>query len=101
MVDSKLIILLRGLIPVELRYFKEYIHSPYFNKNKRLCRLVDILYSTAPDFNHESLAKEHLFAKLFPGEPYKDQKLRDLISHTVQFLEDFLAIENYRKQSGL
>jgi len=59
MKNTKLILLLKTLRTREKTRFKEYIHSPFFNKNKKIIRLLELILVHAPDYNHDDLLRQN------------------------------------------
>lgn len=94
---SKAIEILRTFTTEELKRFKDFLNSPFHNRNKKVIRLFDFIRKSAPSFNAPSLAKEKVFAKLFPGKPYNDLVMRILISDLIQLSEEFLAYNGWKK----
>ena len=89
MQNSQLIKLLKTFTPTEINKFREFITSPYFNKNKNVIKLYEILKKAYPDF--EKLTKENLYSKIFPGKKYKDNNLRVLIHHLYENAKNFIT----------
>ncbi|MBL7129639.1 MAG: hypothetical protein ISS16_11735 [Ignavibacteria bacterium] len=106
MKDSQLIKLLKTFTPKEIKKFSEFISSPYFNKNKNVIKLYEILRKDYPDF--DKLSKEHVFEKIFPGKDYKDNNLRILIHQLYENAKEYIThkrftdiIYNYRYKEVL
>ena len=70
MKNSQIIKLLRTFDPKEIRRFSEFISSPYFNKNKNVIKLYEVIRKAYPDFEQEKFTKENVFSKIFPGKKY-------------------------------
>ena len=68
MLKSKVIEILRTLSADELKLFREFIRSPYHNKNKNVISLFEIIRKFSPSFNDPNLTKEKVFKKIFPGK---------------------------------
>jgi hypothetical protein len=97
--DSKLIKALRGLDAWELRHLDDFVHSPFFNKHERLTALYDLLIAHAPDYASDLLQRQAIFPRLFEGEVYEEQKWKDLLSHAMKLLRNFLAHYRLRQQN--
>ncbi len=65
MLGSKLLIILTKFTKKELKKFREYTISPFFNKNERLIILLDIIIEKHPNLDHASLAKRKSTSKKF------------------------------------
>ena len=87
---SKLISLLKTLSKNEIRWFKDYIYSPYFNKEKVLMKLADHLAKYHPEYDDEGINKEKVFAFLYPGKKYNDALMRNMISDLLKLANGFL-----------
>ena len=101
MQKTKLIGLLRTLSGREFQKFREFIHSPFLNKNQKVQKLGEVLLQYSPDFRHHSLQKEHIFPEIFPGDDYDEIRLNNIISDLLQLLYEFLAYTKLREQPQL
>lgn len=106
MKSNQLIKLLKTFTPKEIKKFSEFISSPYFNTNRNVIKLFDIIKKDYPDFKQEKVTKENIFSKLFPGEKYNDNTLRLLIHYLHENAKEFITInrlkkENFRYTEGL
>ncbi|MEL6638899.1 MAG: hypothetical protein AAFW73_17430 [Bacteroidota bacterium] len=102
MKDSKLLDLLRRLNSKERRRFREYLHSPFHNKNQKLRQLSDYLYRFQPHFQHDELAKPRVFAHLFGDKAtYRDLRINNLQSDLLQLLYAFLGQQRYEQRRDL
>ena len=98
MQNSRLVSLLKTLTKGELRKFRLYVESPYFNQNPRLCTLIQLLFQASPGFSGERMSKEYVFAQLFGAEKrFEEQKLHDQMSGLVRLFDQFIAQQNYEK----
>lgn len=87
--------IIRALSPAELKGLSEYIHSPFFNKNRNVIKLFDYICKLAPDFPEEKMKKETAFRKIFGGADYNDGFMRTLIFIITKLSEDYLAYINF------
>jgi len=92
---SKVIEVLKTLSADEMKSFRSYVHSPFFNTNRNVIRLFELLKKQYPDFNPGNIEKELLFRKLYPAKKYSDIVMRILISDMLKLLEDFLAFSGF------
>jgi hypothetical protein len=95
MQGSKLIELLKKLNEKEIKRFRDYINSPYFNKNQSLSAFANIILAEYPGFPSESIRKVHIYKLIFKQEKYDEQKINDLMSYVITSLQNFLALENF------
>ncbi len=91
MIKSKAIDLIKTLKPKEFKEFGDFVRSPYFNKNPKLVLLYEVFNEYYPDFNSLKFTKELVFARLFPGEKYKDNEVRRNLSVILKLEEEYLS----------
>lgn len=104
MKKTKLITLFKKLSPSELRRFHEYVMSPFFNKNKKVQQLVNILaqaLENLPDFDSEILEKRQVFEKIYMNQQYNELQINNIISDLLQLLYGFLAQKHFAQQTLL
>lgn len=95
MYGSKLLVMAQALEARELRRFVDYVHSPYFNKHERLNAFADYLYTAITERDPTAFNRQAVYTYLFPGEPFNEQRLADLMSYLTKLLEGFLAQERF------
>lgn len=96
---SKLIILLRSFSKDELKKFRDFLQSPYFNKNTTLVKYFDLLKKDHPVFEADKVNPEKIYQKLFDGKKYNGQVMKNLTSDLNKLCKEFLKIEFYRKDN--
>ncbi|MEL6699056.1 MAG: hypothetical protein AAFP89_22615 [Bacteroidota bacterium] len=84
----KLLSLLATFSPWEMQHLKDFVRSPYFNKQARLVDLFDTLHIRHPDM--EELPKEALFEAMYPDKSFDAQLLYDGVSQLTRLIERFL-----------
>lgn len=94
MENSKLRHLLRTFTVREWKSFRDFIHSPYFNRNGEVTALFEWLAERAPLLEGTNRRAAH--AALFPGQPFDEARLNHLMSFLLKLCERFIGIE----QSG-
>jgi len=106
MKNLHLIKLLKTFTPEEIKKFSEFISSPYFNKNKNVIKLYEILKKAYPNF--DKLTKENIYSEIFPGKKYMDNNLRVLMHQLHESAKEFTTQEyfidikyNYRYKEAL
>lgn len=95
MLNSSLMDILRKLNPTELKELREYIQSPFFNKNRNVHKLFDYIVKQYPAFATEKMKKEYVYKKLFEKTRYNDGFMRTLIFLITKLAEDYLAYTNF------
>jgi len=89
--------ILKTFHPTELKKFREFLDSPYFNKRKKLLELFDIITDYYPFFTDENFSRESIYYKLYPGEKYNYGKINEGLSALYQLAVNFIrqaAFEN-------
>lgn len=97
MEKSRVIDILKTFSKEEIKSFKDFVNSPFFNRNKSVIRLFDIVRKSSPGFNSAVIRKENIYKKIFPGKTYNDIVMRILISDLLKLAEEFLAYSRYIK----
>ncbi len=101
MKNSKLVKMLGQLSKVELNHFRDFVYSPFYNKNPRVTELFRLLAAAYPRFRAEAVDRHVLHEKIFGNRPYNEQSLRYLMSDLTSLMEDFLAWEALKRQPVL
>lgn len=101
MKNSKLIDLLATFSPADLKQFREFVASPYFNKNKDLIRMIAYLEQNAPNFEALQVSKERVHAQLFPDQDFDPKQMGYLMNYLLKLGERFLAIQRYEQEEEL
>lgn len=101
MKNSKLVELLATFSATDLKRFREFVTSPYFNKNPHLLRMIEYLERAAPAFDLPKVSKEQVYAHLFPGESFDPRQMGYLMNYLLKLGERFLAIERYEQEEEL
>lgn len=97
MLKSKLIQLFSTLHKTEVNEFGRYIQCSFFNKDEKTIRLFKILKKEYPNFTSENIAKETLFAKLYPtAKHYDAKKMNAFTSKFSAHVKDYLTLKGLR-----
>ncbi len=91
MKESKLITLLKSLKTKELRELKDYVESPFFNKQEEIVCLYQFLFNQAPYFSPQKIAKEKIFSVVFPSLPFNSKQLSYVFSDLLKLAENYLV----------
>ncbi len=98
---SRILLILRQLSTKERTRFREYVFSPFFNKNKRVRSLCVYLLQFAPSFHHARLDREAVHAYLFEGDLYNVARINNVISDLLQLLYGYLSQQQFRARPAL
>lgn len=98
--DSKFYKFLKSLNNKELRKFRKYLESPYFNTNQTLLALFSAFENHLLDDKSSPLQKETVWDLIYPNESFDYDRLRKLLHLLMVFGEDFLAQMAYDDNSA-
>ncbi len=101
MKNIKLFELLETFSKEEFDNFGFFLNSPYLNSSQNAIKLFEVISEAYPDFDNEELTKESIFRKIYPNDPYKDKKIRDLFSKSLELAENYLAFRKIGEDSLL
>ncbi len=94
--EAKVFISLKKLEKSELRRFRKFVRSTYFNKHKEVIRLFD--YWDQSSERH--FQAEKVFAHLFPGQEFDAKTLHHIKNYLLEVLEKFLALEDWQQEQN-
>jgi len=94
MKNSKLLRLLNTFSNKEIRHFRKFIYSPFFNQRKDIIHFFEFLLEYTLEY-HIIPEREKLYQKVYPNEEYSDQRMRLLISYCQKHLEHFLIHQSF------
>ena len=93
MKNSKAISLLKSFSASELKEFRLFIRSPFFNREKVHEKLFMLLKKYHPAYPEDKIQKEKIYLKLFPGRKYNDGAMRNVISDFQRLEMEFLRLK--------
>lgn len=103
MENSTLIELFKTLTNKELNSFLSFAESAYFNKGKYRKEglvLLKILQKAAPVYDSSALQKEKIYKNLFPGSPFAEGKVDQVIVELNKLLRQFLSVERFMREES-
>ncbi len=80
----------------EIKAFKKFLASPYFEGSKNLVLLYDFIYKYAPTFQSNKFTKENAHARIFPNKTFVARRIDDLLRDLRKTLEHFWYIESVK-----
>lgn len=98
MYKSKIVNVLKTFSEDEIKRFSDFLASPYYNTNHTLAKFYNALKKYYPAFEGNGAAKETLYKKLFAGENYNDQVMRNLSSSLLRLAKEFIACEKFNNE---
>lgn len=94
MKDLKLVELLKTFDKTEFRKFREFVSSPYFNKNENVINLLEALLPYYPGFDNRNFTLEKIFSKIFLNKKFNYAKITNIISDLYALSERFIEQVN-------
>lgn len=91
MEKGKLIELLGSFNARDWKRFRNFVASPYFNRQPEPVQLCDWLWARAPAF--AGLEREQVWDAVFPGQPCDERRLHYLLSQLLELAERFVGYE--------
>ncbi len=95
MIHSKAIDVLKTFSKEELKQFRDFVRSPFHNKNKNLIKLFDALEKYHPGFDAEN---EKVYSNVYPENLYHHDNLKKLMSEMLRLIDNFLSIAGLKKE---
>ncbi len=95
--SSQLLCSLQALEDTDLQRFEVFIHSPYFNKDDRVKRLLAALLPAIEDAGAGMSESETgaIYARIFPGDPFDEKKLEKVADDLHRLLKRYISeLEN-------
>ena len=93
MFKSKFIDLLATFTHDEIKEFERFIDSPFFNRDKTISHSYKFFKKFYPEFNNSKFTKENFFKSLYPGKPYNDSRVRNILSDLLKHGQDYITIK--------
>ncbi|HMQ78542.1 MAG TPA: hypothetical protein PKE39_01490 [Ignavibacteria bacterium] len=83
---------IRSFSPAELKSFELFITSPYYNSNKAIIKLFELIRKYIVNPPKKTLLEEEVFGKIYPGKKYNYGIMKNLLSELFGLCEKFLAV---------
>lgn len=99
MSSVKLIRFLSQLNKTKLNRFRDFVHSPFFNKNKDIKEFVDFLVAQKKLSSIDKIEPKE-YSTIFSRPDIHKINLSHLQNKTIQLFYDFLAQEGFAKQDA-
>lgn len=99
MLRSKAVEIIKTFSPDELKEFGAFVSSGYFNTNKNLVKLYNIIAKNYSKLDSENITEEFLYAKIFPAKKYNYGIMKNLMSDLAKLTDKFLIINRNNKEA--
>lgn len=90
MKDIKLTRFLKTFSPDEIKQFRKFAASPYFNEGRNSLPLINEVIKYYPDFHQPGFSKENLYSKLYPGKEINNTAFEKQLSRAASLADKFL-----------
>ncbi len=93
MKKTKLTELLSSFSNSEVKRFKNFLISPYFNNKPQFVKLFEAISKYHPDYENEKLSEESIFSAVMPGKQYSYTLFKNMLSDLYELAKLFLSCE--------
>jgi hypothetical protein len=97
MKEIKLISLLQTFSPEEIKQFRKFAASPYFNEGRNSVPLINEVLKYYPGFNEPEFTKENIFGALYPGIKFNLTSIDKQFSRAAALADKFLLQKGLEK----
>ena len=70
--------MLKTFTPPEIKKFRDFVKSPYYNKNKNVIKLNETLQKFYPEFSPAKLTEENIYSLVFGKEKFDYFKIKNI-----------------------
>lgn len=98
--DSKLYHYLQTCSGYELRRFRVFLESPYFNQRQDVLKAWDCIRPHFFETDSPPPSEQEIFEAAYPDQAFQDGKYRHLISEICTRLERFWQVQQLERQQG-
>jgi hypothetical protein len=99
MYKSHIVEILKSFSKEELREFRNFVRSPFFNTSQSAVKLFEQLRLFYPEFNDTRLGKKIVYKDIFGKAEYNDGLLRVIISNLTKLAKEYLIFVNSRNNT--
>lgn len=89
--NTKLVQLLSTFSKPEVARFRDFVRSPFVNKNAKVVNLAEEIIYYYPEFDSEKFTERSLFKRIFPDEEFQYFKIKNILSDIYQLSVQFLT----------
>lgn len=73
-----------------MKKFRDFVMSPYYNKNKNVIRLNEVLNKYYPEFDSKRITDEKIYTAVFGKSEFEYFKIKNISSDLYNLAEEFL-----------
>lgn len=90
---SKITLLLAKLSPSDIKNFRLFLQSPYFNKKRALIKYYNVLVSAGAAIKVSKAGKHAVYRSVFKTSPFNEQVYKNLSSELYSLAKEYLSIK--------
>lgn len=79
----------------DIKKFRDYLNSPFFNKSDKLVKLYESLIVFHPEFNSKHLNEKRIFKLVNPGLDFNISTFRNLLFELSGAAENYFSMINF------
>lgn len=98
MIKHRIIDILKTFSVKDIKNFRDYLNSPFFNKSKKIVKVYEILLKFFPDFNSQLLTKELIYSKFESKKSFNKSTYYNMMADLFHHAENYLMYINFQKK---
>ena len=98
MIKHRIIDILKTFSIKDIKNFRDYLNSPFFNKSKKIVKVYEILIKFFPDFNSQLLTKELIYSKSESKKSFNKSTYDNMMADLFHHAENYLMYINFQKK---
>jgi len=98
MVNHRIVYILKSFSKADIRRFRDFLNSPFFNRSKIIIKVYEYLISFHPDFKSKLLTKENLCLKAGKDTGYNKSTIDNILADLSYHAENYLMYINFQKK---
>ncbi len=99
--ESKLIGLVKKLLPEDLKQVDRFLKSPYHNSNKILVPFFEIIAKEYPHFSHPKFTAKNIYRKLYPTKTFNEGSFKGLKTDLIKKIENYIVFEEVKQEKAM
>jgi hypothetical protein len=91
--STKLIKLLKTFTETEIKKFRDFVKSPYHNKNQNIIKLYEAIVKFYPSYESDLLTEKYIYSKVFGSIQFDYFKIKNLTSDLYNLGLEFFRLQ--------
>lgn len=101
MLKNKAYDVIKTFSSAELKSFELFVESPYYNTNKAIIKLFELIKKHIQNASNKPLLEEDLFKRIYPAKKYNYGIMKNLLSELFGLCEKFLAVHPHEEDPNI